>query len=86
MGTVYLLHFQTAFKHARHYTGWASNLDARLGHHRRGTGARLLQVLAEQGIDWQLARTWKGSRQDERRIKKQHNAPRLCPICKAQAN
>ena len=37
---IYLLHFETPYRHARHYTGWtAGDLDARLKQHERGTGA-----------------------------------------------
>jgi site-specific DNA-cytosine methylase len=33
IGTVYLLHFDRPYKHARHYLGWAESLDARLAVH-----------------------------------------------------
>ena len=62
-GTVYLLHFdQAVADHARHYIGWASDLEARLADHRQGRGARLMEVLRERGIGWHLARTWEGTR------------------------
>ncbi|MDL4817376.1 hypothetical protein [Actinomadura opuntiae] len=41
-GIVYLLHFTRPYKHAKHYTGWTSDLDARLAEHAAGRGARLL--------------------------------------------
>jgi predicted GIY-YIG superfamily endonuclease len=82
-GTVYLLHFNKPYHHAKHYTGFTTSLDARLEAHSKGTGARLMEVTANAGITFELARTWQGTRKDERRIKKQHNAPRLCPMCKA---
>ncbi len=78
---MYLLHFDRPFKHARHYTGWASNLDARLAEHSAGHGARLLAVVAEHGITWQLARTWQGTRGRERQLKVQGGAARRCPLC-----
>lgn len=81
MGTVYLLHLDPAYKQARHYTGWASNLDARLAHHRAGSGARLCQVAVEAGSELILARTWPGDRNFERHIKNGKNVPLLCPIC-----
>lgn len=81
VGTIYLLHFDLAFKHAKHYTGWARALAARLAHHRNGDGARLLAVIREHGIDWQLARTWQGTRADERALKNQGGASRRCPLC-----
>jgi predicted GIY-YIG superfamily endonuclease len=82
-GTVYLLHLSEPLAHARHYCGWTSNLDARLEAHRKGTGARLMEVCAERGIGFQLARTWTGDRHLERKLKRRHESPRLCPICRA---
>jgi predicted GIY-YIG superfamily endonuclease len=83
-GVIYLLHFSEPYKHARHYVGFATNLDKRLESHARGTGARLLEVITQSGIRFQLARTWQGSRKDERAIKNQKNSPRLCPVCKGK--
>jgi predicted GIY-YIG superfamily endonuclease len=80
-GTVYIVHFDTPYKHARHYTGWATDLDARLEAHREGRGARLMEVIKEAGITWRLSRTWPGTRDRERAIKNRHEAPRLCPEC-----
>ena len=82
-GTVYLLHLDPPYQHARHYTGHAEpgNLNARLAAHAAGTGARLMQVIREAGGTFRLARTWPGSRTRERELKNRHEAPRLCPIC-----
>jgi hypothetical protein len=80
-GTVYLIHFDVAYRHARHYLGWTLDLLARLQAHRDGRGARLMEVITAAGISWQLARTWPGGRDRERAIKNRHEAPRLCPIC-----
>lgn len=81
LGTVYLIHFDPAYNHARHYTGWTTDLPARLDAHRHGRGARLMEVITDAGIAWQLARTWPGGRNRERAIKNRHNAPQLCPLC-----
>lgn len=81
-GIVYLLHFSQAYKHAKHYVGFTNNLESRLASHTKGQGARLLQVITEAGITFELARTWQGTRKDERRIKNCKNAPRFCPLCK----
>jgi len=81
MGTVYLIHFDKPYRHARHYLGYTGDLDARLAAHARGRGARLMEVITKAGITWQLARTWEGARSLERRLKRQKNSPRLCPIC-----
>jgi predicted GIY-YIG superfamily endonuclease len=80
-GTVYLLHFDTPYKHARHYIGWTDDLPARLTAHASGHGARLLAVVKDAGIGWSLARTWPGSRSRERQIKNQGGASRCCPLC-----
>jgi predicted GIY-YIG superfamily endonuclease len=82
-GIIYLIHFDTAYKHARHYTGWTTDLAARLQAHREGRGSRLMEVITKAGITWRLVRTWLGSRDRERAIKNRHEAPRLCPECSA---
>ena len=85
---VYLLHFDAPLHRARHYVGWSQNghtLRSRLEAHRTGQGARLMRaVCLDHGIDFQLARVWKGPRADrnfECHIKNRKNAPKLCPIC-----
>lgn len=83
-GTVYLLHFDQPYKHARHYVGWtrsSRSLKSRLAAHEAGRGARLLAVVREAGIGWQLARMWPGSRARERQIKRQGGHARKCPLC-----
>ena len=79
---VYLLHFDRPLPHARHYLGSTADLDARLAEHRAGHGARLLEVITDLGIDFQLARTWPGGRDVERRLKRRKEGPRLCPVCR----
>ena len=80
-GTVYLLHFDQPYRHARHYTGWTNQLTNRLVKHANGDGARLMEVIATAGIGWQLARTWPGTRTRERQLKRQGGASRRCPLC-----
>lgn len=84
-GTVYLLHFDAPFAHARHYLGWAGpgNLGHRLAHHSAGTGANLLRHVAKAGITWRLARTWPGDRHRERGLKARGLA-RCCPTCRPE--
>jgi hypothetical protein len=79
--TVYLLHFDRPYKHARHYRGSSGNLPARLRAHARGQGARLIAVIQAEGIGWTLARTWPGGRDRERELKRQGGAARQCPLC-----
>jgi predicted GIY-YIG superfamily endonuclease len=80
-GTVYLLHLDPPYKHARHYIGWASDLDQRMEAHRSGRGARLMEVVKDAGGTFQLVRTWPGPRALERAIKNRREAPKLCPTC-----
>ena len=76
----YLLQFARPYKHARHYLGFAEDLERRLAQHRAGRGARLVQVVLGAGIGFEVARTWDGDRRFERQLKNQRNAPtRLCP-------
>lgn len=81
VGTIYLIHFDTPYKHARHYLGWTTNLNSRLAAHAGGQGARLMAVIFEAGIPWKLARTWTGTRSRERQLKRQGGASRRCPMC-----
>src|SRR5262245_46408846 len=80
-GLIYLLHFDRPYRHARHYCGWTTNLPERLACHATGRGARLLEVVAAEGIGWQLARTWIDDRHRERAIKNQGGLSRSCAIC-----
>ena len=89
-GTVYLLHFDRLYVPypgaplrdcAGHYVGWAKNVKRRLAEHEAGRGARLLVVVREAGIGWQVARMWPGSRVRERQIKRQGGHARKCPLC-----
>lgn len=82
--TVYLIHFDKPYKHARHYLGCTDNLSERLRAHRAGNGARLMEVIAQAGITWQLAKTWEGDFPMEKQLKRQKHGPRLCPICRAE--
>jgi predicted GIY-YIG superfamily endonuclease len=81
LGIVYLLHFDRPYRHARHYTGWTTDLPARLADHAAGRGARLLEVAIDAQIGWRLARTWPGDRARERQLKHQGGAARRCPLC-----
>ena len=41
-----------------------------------------MRAVAEEGIGFTLARTWEGSRGDERQLKNRHDHPALCPVCR----
>jgi hypothetical protein len=82
LGTIYLLHFEQPYHHARHYLGWTEGLlEKRLGRHMVGNGARLVSVVTEAGIGITVARLWSGTRDLERKLKNRKNGPKLCPIC-----
>jgi hypothetical protein len=93
-GLVYLLHFGQPYVPypgapagacAGHYTGFAAGgplaLKRRLSQHGTAAGARLMLAVARAGINWELARTWPGTRALERRLKVQGGAARRCPLC-----
>lgn len=85
--SVYLLHFEPAYKHARHYCGYADDVEPRINAHLHGRGARLTQVAHDAGCALILARVWPdGDRTLERRIKNRKAAPRLCPICSGKVS
>lgn len=80
-GTVYLLHLDSNLAHARHYIGWAKDLDARMRDHGTTNGSRLLAAAARSGIGWRVVRTWPGDRHLERKLKRRKDAASLCPEC-----
>jgi len=91
VGVIYLLHFDCPIGDmanprgfASHYTGWTHDLPARLVDHAAGR-ARIMQVVGEAGIGWQLARIWTGTRTRERSLKRSGGAARRCPVCQLAA-
>jgi hypothetical protein len=92
VGVIYLIHFDQPIGDLRnprgfasHYTGWTLDLPARLVDHAHGRGARLMEVVGELGIGWQLARIWTGTRTRERSLKRSGGAARRCPVCQLAA-
>jgi predicted GIY-YIG superfamily endonuclease len=84
-GTIYLLHFDRPFGHARHYLGWTTCLENRLAEHGKAHGSALMRAVATAGIGWRVAATWPGDRYRERQLKARGHT-RKCPICRAEAN
>lgn len=83
-GTIYLLHFERPFKHARHYLGWTEGpVEERIADHRSGRGARLTAVVSEAGIKFSVVKTWAGTRALERRLKCRGKTA-LCPVCSGE--
>jgi hypothetical protein len=84
IGSIYLLHFHRPYKHARHYTGWAKNVETRVGQHFDGStnSSHLVKAALTAGIGFDIARIWPHkTRNDERQMKLQGGAARRCPIC-----
>jgi predicted GIY-YIG superfamily endonuclease len=84
-GTVYLLHFDRPLYEGgpSHYAGFTTDLDKRLTAHRKGRGARLTAVVSRRGIGIEVVATWTpATRADERKLKRRHQLPRLCPKCR----
>lgn len=88
---VYLLHFDRAFKHARHYVGFAADgaVHQRIDEHyaaTRGDGKhhRLMVVIREAGISFTLARLWPTGTKALEKSMKQRGHARACPICREE--
>jgi len=81
---IYLICFERAYKHARHYIGSTENLTERMQEHEHGRGARLMAVITEAGIHWQVMATFEGGRKQERIYKNRKNDAQLCPNCRAK--
>lgn len=84
LGTLYVLHFEPAYKHARHYLGWTEgDVHARLADHLSGRGANLVRVAINAGCAVTLICTFPGTRYDERRLKNRGGSARVCTACRA---
>ncbi|MBU6231704.1 endonuclease [Patescibacteria group bacterium] len=88
---IYILHFNTPYKHATHYIGYTASVDSletRIGHHLDGRGARLMNAVARAGITFELAAIFPGDRTLERKLHKQSAASpsrgiySICPLCR----
>jgi len=85
-GAIYILHFDRPYKHARHYVGFTpGDPQRRLEKHISGEGSPLIKAALAAGISVQLAEIRYGqTRDDERKIKRGKNTPRICRICKQE--
>jgi predicted GIY-YIG superfamily endonuclease len=83
IGAVYLLHFERPYRgRMRHYLGWTTNLENRIRNHRQGTAGSVTTKLAfDQGITFELVRTWPGGPALERHLKAQGAQTNACPLC-----
>lgn len=72
--------------HAQHYVGWAMRFKRRIAHHHSGTGARMLAVAVDRGIEFDVVRVWDNKdKRWERRVKNYKHSALLCPVCSGQS-
>ena len=85
--SLYLLHFDPPYQHAGHYLGFTSGpVAVRVAQHTSMTakGSPLVRAAILAGSTVTVARTWaRGTRTEERRLKRHHQLARHCPICRA---
>ena len=64
---------------AQYYIGYCDDdrLFDRMNEHLSGRGAAMLRAAKKQGISFGVVATFPGSRDDERRMKRQKNTPRI---------
>lgn len=88
---VYLIHFAYPFvrgkRSCQHYLGsTVVGVNKRCDLHRKGRGAKLMQLVTAAGIPWTVVRTWTTTPAEryklERSLKNKRNHKRLCPSCK----
>jgi hypothetical protein len=93
VGTVYLLHFDTAVPRlgtagVRHYLGWTAGSDVAKRLHRHATAkdsAVLVRELRRRGGRFVLARVWRDQTpEDERRRKKMGHLEAMCDVCRGR--
>lgn len=84
MGQLYLLHIEPPLVHARHYLGWTANDDVqiRVDRHLAGAGSPLIRAAVQAGRQVTLVKTWPGTRDEERRLKRRGSSHRHCPLCR----
>lgn len=79
---VYILHFSKKVSHAGHYIGFSEDPIKRLAEHKRGGTTPLIDACLRKGVVFTMnIIDSNGSRTFERKIKKQKNGPRYCPVC-----
>ncbi len=85
MGSVYLIHFDKPYKHAKHYLGYVKGgreaVFKRYERHKLGIGSVLMKVVTEAGIGSSLSRIWYDKDQAFERKLKARGKLDICPIC-----
>jgi hypothetical protein len=84
-GYIYVVHFERPYQHAQHYVGWTSNLRQRFYRHTSDApvrrGSALMRAVVGAGIAFKVVATWRGTREEERRVHNEHHVHRHCPVC-----
>lgn len=84
---LYLLHFEPAYEHARHYLGYADSIPRRVREHFAGgsKASPLVRAALEAGSRVTVTRVWLGGSRDlERRLKRRGGLSSSCPTCLAR--
>lgn len=84
--TVYVLHLEPRYRHARHYVGFTPDADAdrRVAEHLAcgPNGSPLIRAAIEAGSTVTVATTFPGAGRDfEKLIKTRKDVRRWCPCC-----
>ena len=85
-GYIYILHFESAFWHARHYVGATCDIRARMAIHASGLGARIVGAAKDRGVGFQLGAIGACDAEEmyglERKVKdRKGGVSRLCEVC-----
>jgi hypothetical protein len=85
-GTVYVLHFEPAYKHALHYIGWTSEHDvnARITVTCEAADPHSYALRSTPVSRSNSQGPTPGTRYLERRLKRRHKTRQLCTICRQQ--
>ena len=74
---VYILHFEEALSHARHYTGWCISPEARFKDHATGNGSHLTKAFYNKGLGFEVGLLYRYSSNQEARSVEWHIKHRL---------
>jgi predicted GIY-YIG superfamily endonuclease len=91
-GHLYIFHFNAPLGNlanrraqARHYCGFAENLDARLKKHMNGKGAKIVAAALSQGLIFEIYH-WPACLAQEKLVKAHKRTADFCPACAAAAH
>ena len=84
---LYVIHFDRPYKHAKHYTGIAIDVEKRMKEHSGGYGAKLMKAIKENNIGFRYNiigeyPDYSSAKSEEKRLKTKVKQPKkYCPIC-----